>query len=490
MANLLTHHTSVQIGTIRGRSILVTLILIVGDTISFLLAFGLATYLRYAAIPYIGGEINWEVFVPLLYTNLIAILITYAITGMYPGFGRTAVEEMRQIFYSLLLGYAVLGMAVYLQKIGPNFPRTIFVMGWAFACLLNLAIRIIIRNRGSLLAWWGIPVIILGPVEELRDVIRRLLQCRRLGLKPILLLDEETDTPLQHILGVPIIHLRSQMEEIASTNKISYAVLVESTNPYRTSEQPGSRPDIRWLSKFFPTVMVVLANSGISSLWVRTVDLEGRLTLQANYHLLNKQALIVKRGVDLIFGTLIAVLCTPFFLLIAVLIKLDSPGPAMYTQERLGQHGKRINYLKFRTMQMDADQNLQKLLEGDPQARLEYETYHKLASDPRVTRVGRLLRKFSIDELPQLYHIITGDLSLVGPRAYMPNEHADMGSYAELILQVRPGMTGWWQVMGRHTTTFQQRLQLDEYYLSNWSLWLDIYILLKTGWVVISGIGA
>jgi lipopolysaccharide/colanic/teichoic acid biosynthesis glycosyltransferase len=101
-----------------------------------------------------------------------------------------------------------------------------------------------------------------------------------------------------------------------------------------------------------------------------------------------------------------------------------------------------------------------------------------------------LLRKFSLDELPQLWHVLLGDLSLVGPRAYLPEELAEMGSYANIILQIRPGLTGWWQVMGRHTTTFQHRLQLDEYYLSNWSLWLDIYVLIKTAWVVLSGHGA
>ena len=491
--SLATHSISqptIKIGTIRGRAVLVILILLVGDTISFLCAFALATFLRYAAIPIMGGQIYWDVFIPLLYTNLIAIIITYAITGMYPGFGRTAVEEMRQIFYSLLLGYAVLGLAVYLQKVGPQFPRSIFVLGWAFACLLNLATRIIIRNRASLLSWWGIPVIVLGPVAESTDVIRRLLQCRRLGLKPVLLLDEQADTPAGHIMEIPIINSRSQMEEIAARHKINYAVYVEASDKKSDSKQPNARAELRWLSKFFPTVMVVLSNSGISSLWVRSVDLEGRLTLQASYHLLNKHALIVKRSVDIIFGTLLAILCTPFLLLIALLIKLDSPGPAVYSQERIGLHGKRINYLKFRTMQLNADQRLQELLDEDHRIRKEYETYHKLKRDPRVTSIGRLLRKFSIDELPQLYHVIAGDLSLVGPRAYISNEYEDMGSYAELILQVRPGMTGWWQVMGRHTTTFQQRLQLDEYYLSNWSLWLDIYILLKTGWVVISGIGA
>jgi Undecaprenyl-phosphate galactose phosphotransferase WbaP len=480
----------IKLEILRGRAALVTLILLLGDIVSFLGAFALATFLRYAAIPWMGGEIFWDILFPMLYINLAAVLLTYAITGMYPGFGRTAVEEMRQIFYSLTLGYAVLGLVVYFQKISPYFPRSVFLLGWAFAFLLNLAVRVFIRNRASLLPWWGIPVIVVGPAAESTDVIRRLLQCRRLGLKPVLLLDEQHTSAEPHILGVPIIQSRAQMEEIAALNQVRYAVFVEAPQDQARLSQPGSHSDLRWLSRLFPTVMIVLSNPGISSLWVRTVDLEGRLTLQASYHLLSKPALIVKRIFDLGLGSLLAILSAPFMLLILLLIRLDSPGPAIYAQERIGLHGNRIQYLKFRTMRLGAEQLLQELLEKDPQRRLEYETHHKLVRDPRVTRVGRFLRKFSLDELPQLYHVLTGDLSLVGPRAYMPNEYAQMGSYAELILQVRPGLTGWWQVMGRHTTTFQQRLQLDEYYLSNWSLWLDIYILLKTAWVVLSGIGA
>jgi exopolysaccharide biosynthesis polyprenyl glycosylphosphotransferase len=521
-----TGHTELpEIKTMAARTPLVILVLLIGDTLSFLIAFILATSIRFALIPVMGGSINWQVFLPLLYTNLFSLLIIYSLTGLYPGFGRTAVEEMRQIFYSLLLGYGVLGLAFYLQKVAPNFSRSVFVMGWAFAFLINLTVRVIIRNRASLLSWWGVPVIIIGHSVESHDVIQRLLRSRRLGLKPVLLLDEsanfstagdlnssgeETHTKPSTIQGVPVINSREQMVEIATRHKINYAVFIEplkdsptmrSPLSARSQENQGiehknhdedfrSQLDLRWLSKFFPTVLVVLASSELGSLWVRTVDLEGRLTLQASYHLLNKQAIILKRAFDLILGVSFTILCIPLFLLIALLIKLDSRGSIIYTQERIGRDGKLIKYLKFRTMQINAEQRLDELLAKNPQAREEYDTYHKLAQDPRVTRVGKLLRKFSLDELPQLFHVIMGDLSLVGPRAYMFSECPDMGDYQNLILQVQPGMTGWWQVMGRQTTTFQQRLQLDEYYLSNWSLWLDIYILLKTGWVVIKGIGA
>jgi len=136
-----------------------------------------------------------------------------------------------------------------------------------------------------------------------------------------------------------------------------------------------------------------------------------------------------------------------------------------------------------------AEEKLQELLAHDPQANAEYEKYHKLVKDPRVTRVGKFLRRYSLDELPQFLNVLKGDMNLIGPRSYLPRELPTMGETAGIILKVKPGITGWWQVMGRNATSFNERLQLDEYYISNWSIWLDIYIIIKSVWVVISGKG-
>ena len=140
-------------------------------------------------------------------------------------------------------------------------------------------------------------------------------------------------------------------------------------------------------------------------------------------------------------------------------------------------------------MIMNAEAELQRLLDTDPHARQEYLLHHKLEFDPRITQVGKVLRKYSLDELPQLWNVLRGEMSLIGPRAYMPAEINDIGDYLDIILKVRPGMTGWWQVMGRHQTTFADRLRMDEYYISNWSLWMDLYIFYKTFWVVLGGTG-
>ena len=193
----------------------------------------------------------------------------------------------------------------------------------------------------------------------------------------------------------------------------------------------------------------------------------------------------LKRAFDLLIGIPLAILLIPLLLLISLLIKLDSSGPVIYKQERLGWGGKKFTHLKFRTMITDADHYLDKLLK-DPQTQQEYVVHHKISHDPRVTRIGRFLRRYSLDELPQIWSVLTGEMSLVGPRAYQITEQPDMGEYRGLIFQARPGMTGWWQVNGRHANTFEHRLQLDNYYLTHWSLGLDIYILMKTIWVVIN----
>jgi Undecaprenyl-phosphate galactose phosphotransferase WbaP len=306
-----------------------------------------------------------------------------------------------------------------------------------------------------------------------------------LGLRPVLLLDESI--PKEDIISnVPVVKSLQAFQQIAQSYHIRYAVFVESPS---SGAAPAQRQAIRWLSNHFRTVLVVPVDSPLGSLWVQTMDLEGRLTLQTHYHLLDRKSTFTKRAFDLVLGSILAILLAPFLLLIALVIKIDSPGPVIYAQKRLGVNGKPFRYLKFRTMIIDADQQLGSLLERDLLAQQEYKQHHKLRRDPRVTRLGRLLRKFSLDELPQLWHVLSGEMSLVGPRAYLSSEYAEMGSYADLIFQIRPGITGWWQVMGRHSTTFKHRLQLDEYYLSNWSLWLDIYILIKTGWVFLSGHG-
>jgi Undecaprenyl-phosphate galactose phosphotransferase WbaP len=178
------------------------------------------------------------------------------------------------------------------------------------------------------------------------------------------------------------------------------------------------------------------------------------------------------------------------FGLIGILILLDSGGPVLFSQIRIGRNGTKFKLYKFRTMAQNADQLLQTYLEKSPALKSEWLATHKLQNDPRITRLGALLRKTSLDELPQLWNILIGDMSIVGPRPIVDAEVEKYGTCFDLYKQVRPGLTGLWQVSGRSNTSYQRRVELDEYYIRNRSLKLDLEILWKTVFVVLRKTGA
>lgn len=197
-----------------------------------------------------------------------------------------------------------------------------------------------------------------------------------------------------------------------------------------------------------------------------------------------------RRGLDVAAALILIVVFLPLMLTVAVAIRLDSRGPVLFRQTRWAGGDGTFACLKFRSMHVDAEAHLQRLLASDPALRREYETYHKLTVDPRITRVGRFLRKTSLDELPQLWNVLVGDMSLIGPRAYMPGELPEVGAAAEVIGSVRPGLTGYWQVSGRHRTTFRERVAMDVHYVHNRTPRLDLAILAKTVLIVLKAEGS
>ena len=199
----------------------------------------------------------------------------------------------------------------------------------------------------------------------------------------------------------------------------------------------------------------------------------------------------IKRLFDLMLGSILFLLFTPLLFAISILIKLDSKGPVFYNGYRLGQRGKIFECHKYRTMYDDSAEIHKNYLANNSEAQKEWAKYRKLKGhDPRLTRVGKVLRRFSLDELPQLINVLTGEMSLVGPRPYLPSEKEAMEDWSEDILVAKPGITGLWQVSGRNLIDFDGRLKLGAWYVKNWSLWLDLIILLKTFRVVIKGEGA
>ncbi len=201
-------------------------------------------------------------------------------------------------------------------------------------------------------------------------------------------------------------------------------------------------------------------------------------------------ALALKRAVDFIGALIIALLIAPVLALCAAVVYFTSPGPVLFRHKRLGRAGKEFGVWKFRTMCMDPERILFSHLEKNPEARLEWNRSQKLTNDPRVTAVGRILRRFSLDELPQLWNVMKGEMSLIGPRPIVRVEVEKYGEAISAYYAVRPGMTGLWQVSGRSDTTYSQRVQLDRQYAEQWSPSLDLSIFLKTFRVLVTGSGA
>ena len=197
---------------------------------------------------------------------------------------------------------------------------------------------------------------------------------------------------------------------------------------------------------------------------------------------------ILKRCIDILGGICGIIVLIPLTIgiYIANLIVGDK-GPIFFTQERYGKNGKIFKMYKYRSMVVGADEKLKEYLENNEEAREEYKKYKKLKNDPRITKVGKVIRKLSIDELPQLINVLKGDMSIIGNRPYLPREKEDMEDFYEDIIKTKPGITGYWQVNGRSKTTFKERLELERYYSNNYSLILDIKIFFKTFKVVLFG---
>jgi Undecaprenyl-phosphate galactose phosphotransferase WbaP len=224
--------------------------------------------------------------------------------------------------------------------------------------------------------------------------------------------------------------------------------------------------------------------------WMRARDCGGVVGLEVRRELLRRGSRLTKRAMDFVLAAGGGALVLPWVAIVALIVRLTSRGPAFYGHGRIGEGGRMFRAWKFRTMVENADEILEHCLEADPGLRAEWMANHKLRDDPRVTKIGKLLRQTSLDELPQIWNVIRGEMSLVGPRPIVRHEAGKYGEEFDTYRRVRPGITGLWQVSGRSETTYAERVAMDVHYVRNWSVWLDVYLLAKTVGVVLRKRGA
>ncbi|ESA33029.1 udp-phosphate galactose phosphotransferase [Leptolyngbya sp. Heron Island J] len=453
--------------------------LVTCDALGLSLAAIASVYIRLWFNGQYHPSLYWELW-PLLGL----FLLGYGLAGLYPGHGIGPVEELRRLALTTTLIYLTLGSAVFLFRDLQLYSRAAFLMAWGLSIILVLLGRYALRALVAKRSWWGYPVLVLGAGETGALVIRTLHRQPSLGLKPVAVLDDDVN---KHgmLEGVPVIGNLAQAPVLANRDQIPYAIVA----------MPGVHRDrllyvAQRYGSAFPHLLIIPDLFGMASLWVAARDLGGVLGLESRQQLLLPGPKLTKSMLDQGLTILVGLICLPLIALIALAIRLDSSGPIFYSQVRIGRKGRPFKAWKFRTMVPNADKVLQEYLHRQPELRSRWNQDRKLKYDPRITRLGRWLRRTSLDELPQLWNVLRGEMSLVGPRPIVHDEVYRYADKFELYTQVLPGLTGLWQVSGRNNITYEERVNLDAYYVRNWSVWLDLYILIRTVWVVLMGDGA
>ena len=338
--------------------------------------------------------------------------------------------------------------------------------------------------------WYGEPVIILGEASLAYQIVDTLREHGHIGLRPFIIVEyNEPNAEYGYYKNVPVIGGIDNVVPLAKHFRISRCVVALA---HVNTEAVAKK--LEMICQVVPQTTVIGEQVPPSVMWISNSQTDITMTTDVALRLRQPALRLKKRLFDLAIAMPLLIVTAPLMAIIAMAIRVSSRGPAFYTQERVGDKGKTFRVLKFRTMVTNADEALNAMLAIDESLRDEYLHFHKLKNDPRITKVGRWLRKFSLDELPQLWNVMRGDMAIVGPRPMLPVEFSLLGksipaAYADAYMSSRPGITGLWQVTVRSTESFSVRMSVDRYYIRNWSLFLDFYLLLRTIGVVFTGRG-
>lgn len=392
--------------------------------------------------------------------------------------------ELKEIFRTLLILFIIELAIVAFSRL--YVSRYFWSVTWGCIFVLVPLLRILIKNVLIKTGWYLKETIIIGNGKNAKEVFDALNNEPYLGLDIKLFVTTE-EYNSEFIDAVPVMrHNPELLMRLVSVDFTQFILAVDEENStkqdfwLRYLIRKGCRsisviPDFRGIP---------LYGTDMSFLFSQEMVL-----FRVNNNLAKRSSKLIKRIFDIVASTLLMIVLSPLFLLLSLLICQDG-GAVIYRHPRIGQGKKTFNCLKFRTMVSNSEAVLANLLATDPQARAEWEQDFKLKNDPRITKLGKFMRRTSIDELPQLWNVLKGEMSLVGPRPIIQEELAYYGDDVDYYLMAKPGMTGLWQVSGRNNVSYENRVYFDAWYAKNWSLWNDLVILLKTLKVVLKRDGA
>ncbi len=480
-------HSTKRLSRLNQRRVYLAALL-ASDLVLLVSAFALAYVLRfYSDLPIFRTEITpW----PGYYLRLAALLIpawlilfwAYRLYDWDVLLGGT--REYELVFQASVTGAVLITVIQFLTNdltIARGWVGLSWALAFAFVACGRFGLRRLAyasRRRGYLLA----PALIVGANGEGRLLGEQLLSWPTSGLTLLGYIDDDVQPGTRMVGNLYALGGLDQLDAYVEQYGIEELILASSAISSESTlgifRKYGTSPAVhlRLSSGLFD-----IMTTGLEIKEMAYVPLIG-----VNRVRLSRTDLVMKTLLD--YGMTLASLLVvaPMFVLIAILIRLDSPGPIFYRRRVMGLNGGQFDALKFRTMHVNGDQ----ILAANPALLDRLATTHKIKGDPRITRVGMFLRKYSLDELPQLINVLKRDMSLVGPRMISPPELRHYGQWAMNLLTVRPGLTGQWQVSGRSDVTYEERVRLDMFYIRNYSLWLDLQLMLRTLPVVLSGRGA
>ncbi len=463
----------------RRTDIIFTLFLVVTDVVMITLAFYLAYWMRQSvALPPPVNIAPFSDYLAMMVIQLSVMLLVFFLTRLYD-VKRTMppLDALYGIFAATSIGtIATIALTSFLFKnsaLELDFPRVMVVYAWLLTVVLvssSRTVLIVVRNLLRRRGIWSDRLLIVGTGDVGRMILQKVRQMPRLGYTVVGFVDDDAAVD-QQILGIPVVGGTDELPTLIQDLDVQEVIIGRPELSHQELLTVISRCERGQVGiKVFPDVFQIIATElsigdlgGLPLLMVRDVALRGwRLTL--------------KRAVDLVVSAIGLIVVSPILMLIAVAIKLDSPGPVFYAQERMGLDAKPFWCLKFRSMRADAEKD-------GPGWTTE--------GDPRVTRLGAFIRRISIDELPQLMNVLLGDMSLVGPRperpVYVEQFRRSIPRYMDRHRE-KSGLTGWAQVNGlRGDTSIAERTKYDLWYIENWSLWLDLKILLRTFFGIFRG---
>ena len=391
--------------------------------------------------------------------------------------------ELREILNTLFI-FSIIELTIIVLS-NVTFSRYRWVCTWGVTLILVPLGRIFIKKFLIKIGWYLKNTVIIGSGKNAIDAYLALSSEKYLGLRVICFIGSSLENNV--LFSIPVIDDRKDSwKQNISINDQFIIALEDDVNITRDNW-------LRYLARHhYRSVSVIPSLRGLPlySTNMSFIFSYEVMLLRINNNLAKRSSRILKRIVDIFVSLFLIILLFPLFLFICITIRLEDNGNIIYKHKRIGRNGKKFRCWKFRTMYVNSDKLLHEFLERSPSAREEWERDFKLKNDPRITNIGKFLRKTSLDELPQLFNVLIGQMSLVGPRPIVSQELKYYKEDVDYYLMAKPGMTGLWQVSGRNNVDYDTRVYFDAWYVKNWSLWNDFAILCRTPKAVLERNGA